>query len=115
MHISASAEHLPRHLVGPKGASYKVNETPFQSAMDTDKPLWEWMTERLPSDKVTSDGPGYPGVPELANWDVSFDHKGLVARPELQNFGLAMVGGGMASGAAHAFGNAFSPMLEFAC
>lgn len=31
----------------------------------TDKSLWEWMTETMPSVHVTSDGPGYPCVPEL--------------------------------------------------
>ncbi|KAK4653881.1 hypothetical protein QC762_511060 [Podospora pseudocomata] len=103
LHVSAAAEHLPRYLVGPKGASYKVEETAFHHAMGTDRPLWEWMTQRLPSDQVTSDGPGYPGVPELANFPVSFDHKGLVGRPELENFALAMLGGGQASGTAHAY------------
>jgi hypothetical protein len=90
--------------VGPKGASYKVNETAFHNAMGTDKPLWEWMTQRLPSNQVTSDGPGYPGVPELARCEPTIDQQGLVGRPELSNFALAMVGGGRASGAAHAFG-----------
>lgn len=107
--MSAAAEHLPRYLVGPKGASYKVEETAFHHAMGTDRPLWEWMTQRLPSDQVTSDGPGYPGVPELANFPVSFDHKGLVGRPELGNFALAMLGGGQASGTAHAYGEILLP------
>lgn len=90
--------------MGPKGASYKVEETPFQNAVGTDKPLWEWMAEKLPPDQVVSDGPGYPGVPDLSKYDILPDHQGLVSRPELGNFALAMVGGGKTSGTAHAFG-----------
>jgi hypothetical protein len=95
---------LPRYLLGPKGASYRVDETAFHNAMGTNKPLWEWMNERHPSDKVTSDGPGYPGVPDISNCDVVLDQQGLLGRPELANFALAMVGGGVTSGTAHAFG-----------
>ena len=91
--------------MSPKGKSYKAEETAFQNAMGSDKPVWDWMTERLPSDQVISDGPGYPGVPDLSKCGVAFDHKGLVGRPELENFALAMLGGGKASGAAHAFGS----------
>jgi hypothetical protein len=80
-----------------------VNETAFHNAMGTDKPLWEWMTEKHPPEKVVSDGPGYPGVPDLSIWNVATDEPGLVSRPELENFALAMVGGGKTSGAAHAF------------
>ncbi|KAI1367012.1 S-adenosyl-L-methionine-dependent methyltransferase [Xylaria arbuscula] len=103
LHLYAASEHLPRYLLGPKGASYKVEETAMQDAMGMNIPLWEWMAQRLPSDEVISDGPGYPGVPDLSNTNVTFDHKGHIARPELENFALAMVGGGKASGAAHAF------------
>lgn len=101
----AASEHFPRYIVSPKGKSYKAEETAFQNAMGSDKPVWDWMTERLPSDQVISDGPGYPGVPDLSKCGVAFDHKGLVGRPELENFALAMLGGGKASGAAHAFGS----------
>ncbi|KAI1760579.1 S-adenosyl-L-methionine-dependent methyltransferase [Hypoxylon sp. FL1150] len=103
LHVYAASEHFPRYIVGPKGASYKVNETPFQAAAGTNKSLWDWMTERLPSDLVVSDGPGYPGVPDLSKYNVMFDHKGLVGRPELHNLAAAMVGGGKTWGAAHAF------------
>lgn len=104
LHIYAASEHLPRYLLGAKGASYKVNETAFHDAMATDKPLWEWMTERHPPDQVVSNGPGYPGVPDLSNWDRTVDDDGCMGRPELDNFALAMVAGGKTSGAAHAFG-----------
>jgi hypothetical protein len=104
LHIYAASEYLPKYLVGEKGASYKVDETPFQNAVGTYKPLWDWMTERMPADQVGSNGPGYPSVPDLSNCNVAPDEKGLFGRPELDNFALAMVGGGKTSGAAHAFG-----------
>ena len=72
--------------------------------MGTDKPLWEWMTEKHPPGQVVSDGPGYPGVPDLTICNGASDAPGAdVSRPELENFALAMVAGGKTSGAAHAF------------
>lgn len=104
LHIYSSSDHLPRYLLGPEGHSYKVNETAFHRAMGTDKPLWEWMTEKLPPGQVVSDGPGYPGVPDLSVCNGASDAPGAaVGRPELENFALAMVAGGKTSGAAHAF------------
>lgn len=80
-----------------------MEETAFQNTVGIDKPLWEWMSERVPSDHLVSDGPGCPGVSDLSNYpSLAFDHDGRVERPELQNFALAMMGGGKASGAAHA-------------
>ncbi|KAL1850966.1 hypothetical protein Daus18300_012757 [Diaporthe australafricana] len=73
-------------------------------AMGTDKPLFDWLSEKLPPSQIVSDGPGYPGVPDTSNWDISPDSEGLVNRPELGNFALAMVAGGTTSGAAHAYG-----------
>lgn len=82
-----------------------MEETAFQNTVGIDKPLWEWMSERVPSDHLVSDGPGCPGVSDLSNYpSLAFDHDGRVERPELQNFALAMMGGGKASGAAHAHG-----------
>lgn len=72
--------------------------------MGTDKALWEWMTEKLPPGEVVSDGPGYPGVPDLSICNIATDAPdATVNRPELENFALAMVAGGKTSGAAHAF------------
>lgn len=72
--------------------------------MGTTKPFFDWLSEKLPPSQVASDSPGYPGVPDLSNWDLEPDNEGLVARPEMANFSLAMVAGGNTSGAAHAFG-----------
>lgn len=79
-------------------------ETAFQEAVGTIKPRWDWLAERAPPKKITNADIGYPGVPDPKNWILRPDSKGLVGRPELENFGLAMVGGGMVSGAAHPFG-----------
>lgn len=106
LHIYAASEHLPRYLLGSKDAAYKVNETAFHDAMATDKPLWEWMTERCPPDQDVSNGPIYPSVPDFSDCDTTVDADGCIGRPELDNFALAMVAGGKTSGAAHAFGKA---------
>ncbi|CAN9179538.1 unnamed protein product [Alternaria sp. RS040] len=104
LHIYSSSDHFPRYLLGSTGHSYKVDETAFHRAMGTHKPLWEWMTEKLLPSQVVSDGPGYPGVPDLSACSDSRDAPGVIInRPELENFALAMVAGGKTSGAAHAF------------
>lgn len=72
--------------------------------MGTNRPIFDWLAERLSLSQVVRDGPGYPGVPDLSNWDLEPDDQGLVSRPEMGNFALAMVAGGKTSGAAHAFG-----------
>lgn len=62
------------------------------------------MAQKVPVDRIQCDGPGYPGVPDISNGALTPDEEGLVFRPELSKFALAMAGGGKASGAAHAFG-----------
>ena len=79
-------------------------DTALQDALGIDVPLWEWMAKKVPIDQIQCDGPGYPSVPDVSNCVLTPDEKGLVFRPELNNFALAMAGGGKASGAAHAFG-----------
>ena len=59
----------------------------------------------MPREQLGCQGPGYPGLP--ARVQTSGDEgKGnhLVNRPELEVFGLAMLGGGMVFGAAHPYG-----------
>lgn len=104
LNINTAVDHLPKSLLGPEGASYRPDETPFCRAMGTNTPIFDWLAERLPLSQVVCDGPGYPGVPDLSNWDLEPDDQGLVSRPEMGNFALAMVAGGKTSGAAHAFG-----------
>ena len=57
--------------------------------------------------KVGSEGVGYPGLPGFGKKDrYTNGHTNgeLVSRPELEVFGLAMLGGGKVFGAAHPYG-----------
>ncbi|KAL8996752.1 MAG: hypothetical protein Q9169_003823 [Polycauliona sp. 2 TL-2023] len=92
------------YLLGSKGGSFDVCETALQESLGIDVPLWEWMAKKIPIDQIQGDGPGYPSVPDVASCNLEPDEEGLVFRPELNNFALAMAGGGKTSGAAHAFG-----------
>ncbi|EAS33659.3 O-methyltransferase [Coccidioides immitis RS] len=103
LHVFRASEYLPKYLLGGKGASYDVCETALQDALGIEVPLWEWMAKKVPIHQVQCDGPGYPSVPDISNCGITPDDQGLVYRPELSNFALAMAGGGNASGAAHAF------------
>ncbi|KAI4098278.1 MAG: hypothetical protein LQ339_006537 [Xanthoria mediterranea] len=103
LHIYRAAEYLPKYLLGPKGASLDARETALQDALGIDVSLWEWMAQKVPVDRIQCDGPGYPGVPDICNGALPPDQEGLVSRPKLSKFALAMAGGGKASGAAHAF------------
>lgn len=59
----------------------------------------------MPREQLGSQGSGYPGLPGRVN---PSGEKGamneLVSRPELEVFGLAMLGAGMVFGAAHPYG-----------
>ncbi|KAL8784354.1 MAG: hypothetical protein Q9213_004006 [Squamulea squamosa] len=103
LHIYRASEYLPKYLLGTKGASFDVCDTALQDALGIDVPLWEWMAKKVPVDQIQGNGPGYPSVPDISNCNLAPDEDGLVFRPELNNFALAMAGGGKASGAAHAF------------
>ncbi|KAI4225567.1 MAG: hypothetical protein L6R36_003818 [Xanthoria steineri] len=103
LQVYRAAEYLPKYLLGPKGASLDVCETALQDGLGIDVPSWEWMAKKVPVDQIRCDGPGYPSVPDLSDCVLTPDKEGLVSRPELNNFALAMAGGGKASGAAHAF------------
>ena len=100
-----ASERLPKYLLGPNGASYDAAETPWQEAMGTRKPKWDWLAERVDPSQISNDGVGYPGVPDVSSWaHLKQDANGKVSRPELENFGPAMIGAGKVSGAAHPFG-----------
>lgn len=59
----------------------------------------------MPREQLGSQGPGYPGLPgRVKPSGGQGARNGLVSRPELEVFGLAMLGGGMVFGAAHAYG-----------
>jgi hypothetical protein len=58
-------------------------------------------------------GPGgYSSVPDISDWDSTWDKKGCVTRPELRNMGRAMVGGGKLYGDAQTFGMIITPLLQ---
>lgn len=103
---------MPTTLLDPvKGTSYKVEETAFQDAVGTTKARWEWLEEKISPDEILNKGVGYPGMPsatkENVNGSATKKHmngsatKGdvngsmtekTVGRPELEIFGLAMLG-----------------------
>ncbi|KAL4940293.1 hypothetical protein BDV06DRAFT_230434 [Aspergillus oleicola] len=99
--IYTASDQLPRYLLGNTGASYKVNETAWQKAVGTTKARWDWLAERVSLDEVRPRNAPYPGLIDVKHLTPGAD--GLFTRPELDNFGLAMVGGGKVSGAAHAY------------
>ncbi|KAK2834889.1 hypothetical protein FQN49_006815 [Arthroderma sp. PD_2] len=103
LHIYRASEYLPKYLLGEHGASYDVCETALQDGLGIDVPLWDWMAKKVSKDQVRCGGQGYPSVPDISNCNYTPDEQGLGHRPELNNFALAMAGGGKASGAAHAF------------
>ena len=115
--LFTASEHLPSYLLGSKGDSYKVNETAFQDALGTSKPRWEWLEESIDLSQTAENGRGlgYPGVPDLHSklrsallrdnhLEANGSHNQFSSRPELDVFGLAMVGGGRVFGAAHPHG-----------
>ncbi|KAK0615277.1 S-adenosyl-L-methionine-dependent methyltransferase [Bombardia bombarda] len=124
--LYSSSDYLPRYLSDPvKGQSYDVDVTPWQGAVGTTKPRWDWLEEKVKvSDLVEgrngSDGgaSAYPGpygtalekavaaaILEKTNGKVNGDADGesLVSRPEHSIFGLAMLGGGRVYGQAQLY------------
>ena len=104
--LYTASDQLPKYLLGEKGHSYKVNETAWQDAVGTSKPRWDWLEEKHSlDDLIVSSGAGYPGLPSLKQREVNGASKeSLASRPELEVFGLAMLGGGLVFGAAHPYG-----------
>lgn len=91
-------------MIGNKGASYDVAETAFQQSLGVNVPIWDWLSKKVPIEQVQCDGPGYPSVPDISNCNIVPDEDGLVERPELNYFAVAMPAAGNAYGASHAFG-----------
>jgi hypothetical protein len=102
--LYTASDYLPKSLLGSKGASYKVEETAFQDAVGTEKPRWEWLEERIPAGQLAGSGTGYPGIPDVKALLSESENDKLIARPELEVFGLAMLGGGLVFGSAHPYG-----------
>ncbi len=104
--IYTSAEMLPKYLLGPKGASYSVTETAWHEAHGSAKPRWEWLAENITPSEIQNEGVGYPGVPDPGQFaHLVPDVDGKIPRPELEIFGLAMVGGGRAISASQPYGS----------
>lgn len=105
MDVYAASERFPKSLLGPKGASYDVMETAWQEAMGTNKSRWDWLSEKVNPEHIINNDVGYSGVPDPKRWNyLQPDSEGLIKRPELDNFSLAMVGGGKVSGSSLPFG-----------
>ncbi|KAJ5698549.1 hypothetical protein N7462_000554 [Penicillium macrosclerotiorum] len=99
-----AADRLPQTLLDPvTGPSYDVAKTAWQDAIGTDKPRWEWIEERVEQDQLRKSGGHYPGIPSLVLEPQPIGEDGLVARPELEIMGLAMIGGGRVFGAAQVY------------
>ncbi|MCJ1469188.1 hypothetical protein MMC07_007821 [Pseudocyphellaria aurata] len=101
--LYSASDHLPRYLRdAKKGASYKVDEAPFQEAVGTSKPVWGWLEEKVTVRELRSKQVSHPGFldPTVPAAD---DEESVVSRPALENMGLAMVGLGRVVGAAHVY------------
>ncbi|KAI8630832.1 S-adenosyl-L-methionine-dependent methyltransferase [Xylariaceae sp. FL1651] len=111
--LYSSSDHLPRYLGDRlKGHSYDVETTPWQDAVGTSKPRWEWLEEKtkiyhLRDGKNGTDGSAsaYPGVfgPELEKALENESKSSCIPRPEHAIFGQAMVGGGRVFGQAQLY------------
>ena len=104
--LYTASDQLPKYLLGEKGHSYKIDETAWQDAIGTSKPRWDWLEEKHSlNDLMGSSGAGYPGLPSFKQKEVNgVSKERLASRPELEVFGLAMLGGGLVFGAAHPYG-----------
>ncbi|KAK4145922.1 S-adenosyl-L-methionine-dependent methyltransferase [Dichotomopilus funicola] len=119
--VYTASDNMLRTLRHPvKGPSYAVDVTPFQEAVGSTVPRRTWLEEKptvreLLDGRDGPDGPngrlcGYPGgfgdeIGGLAKKVEAEenDDQERVARPELELFGLAMVGGGGVFGRAHLY------------
>ncbi|GAP82680.1 putative o- protein [Rosellinia necatrix] len=111
--LYSSSDYLPRYLSDPtKGASYALEVTPWQDALNTPKARWDWLEEEVRIDDIrggnnsSAGGPSpYPGVfgAELQKACETAKTSALIKRPEHSIFGLAMVGGGRVFGQAHLY------------
>ncbi|CUS10370.1 unnamed protein product [Tuber aestivum] len=104
--LYSASDYFPKYLVDPvNGHSYDVHNTAWQPAVGTKKSRWEWLEEKIPADAADFGRQGYPrNVVAVGETKVerpvptSTETK---PRPELEIFGLAMLGGGKVTGTAH--------------
>ena len=87
-----------------------MKETAWQKALGTTKERWNWLEEEVDAtgltDQQTNGSGGYPGAFGVGTAEVidPQDERKLARRPELDIFGLAMLGGGRTFGVAHLYG-----------
>jgi len=118
--LYSASDYLPTTLTDPvKGPSYDVAQTAFQSAVGTTKPRWDWLKEEILEGSRRPVSVGYPRSGSTASNEHSdseaavqknghTNENGIVTshtqpRPELEIFGMAMLGGGKVFGSAHVF------------
>ena len=101
---------MPIALIDPvKGPSCRVEETAFQLAVGTDLTRWSWLEERISKTKQGFNSRGYPRLNSTnvnsigANEEDDAAQPETSPRPELEIFGLAMLGGGKVFGTAHLY------------
>lgn len=106
--LYTASDALPRALLDPEiGSSYAVNESAWQKALGTTKERWNWLEEGTTGTELNNGGFGaYPGPfgPNVAAAIQNNSQEESINRPELDIFGLAMLGGGRVFGVAHLFG-----------
>ncbi|KAG2419142.1 hypothetical protein HFD88_002246 [Aspergillus terreus] len=108
--LYSASDALPRALLDPEiGTSYSVKETAWQKAVGTTKERWTWLEEGVTATELINGGSGtsasYPGPfgPEVTAALQGKSDVDSFRRPELDIFGLAMLGGGRVFGVAHLF------------
>ncbi|KAJ5990773.1 hypothetical protein N7522_010980 [Penicillium canescens] len=103
-----ASDALPHALLDPEiGSSYSVKETAWQKAIGTTKERWNWLEEGTTATELLNGGSGaYPGPfgPDVTAILQGENTGESIRRPELDIFGLAMLGGGRVFGVAHLFG-----------
>lgn len=108
--LYTASDALPTSLLAPESKdSYAVTNTAFQRAVGTTKERWAWLEEGNTAAELQQgrSGTGVYSGPFGPDFAEKVDHKRpdeLVRRPELDVFGLAMLGGGMVFGTAHLYG-----------
>ncbi|KAL0938169.1 o-methyltransferase [Colletotrichum truncatum] len=105
---SFTSEYLGKYLLGPTGGSYEKDETAFQIAYGTNKTQFDWFAEKTTVEELKREaglGVGYPGFFSRFHEDnlKKPDEFGMVDRPELSNFGKAMIGSGSVNSHPHTF------------
>ncbi|KAJ5892735.1 hypothetical protein N7504_009426 [Penicillium tannophilum] len=106
--LYTASDALPHALLDPKiGSSYSVKESAWQRAVGTTKERWNWLEEGTTSTKLQNGGGSgaYPGPfgPDIAAAIQRTGGEETLRRPELDIFGLAMLGGGRVFGVAHLY------------